>query len=585
MTEENKNQTQGQTGSSAQTVGSGGAPLPSEAPIQQERPSGEGSEYVLSQVNRGFKERALMEKAKELGISYVDIEKMPINPDLLYILTPDVAEKAMVMPFFRVGQKLRVAVADPNGPYTKTVLDDLRGKGYQLNINLASEESIKAALKLYQGPQYRTKKELVTKVEEQKLQAYEKEVENLSALKEKIQKSTSEEALNLIDIGAVKSGASDIHYEPEEKSVRIRFRIDGILHKIFDLDKNVFKNVANQIKYKAKMKMNVTNEPQDGRYHFILNDRKIDVRVSALPTEFGETFACRLLDNKKKIYKFEDIGFAGRYLETIQRVCEITQGMILVTGPTGSGKTTTLYTLLGHLNTPENKIITLEDPIEYHLEGISQSQINEKRGYTFASGLRSILRQDPDVVMLGEIRDKETAETAAQAALTGHVLLSTLHTNSVVETIPRLVNIGLPEFMIAPSLYTIIAERLVRKLCPDCQEEKEIPESERIEFGKILSSAKEVQPELNIEIPAKLFYPKGCEKCSHTGYRGRLNVIEMLVLDDELKNAILQKLPASELFKLARNKGMITMEEDGIIKALQGKTTLEEVHRVIQQNV
>jgi len=328
------------------------------------------------------------------------------------------------------------------------------------------------------------------------------------------------------------------------------------------------------------MKLNINNIPQDGRYSFVLNGRKIDVRVSALPTEYGETFVCRLLDSKKKTLEFEDMGFVGRYLEMIKKTCGITNGMILVTGPTGSGKTTALYALLSKLSSPENKVITLEDPIEYHLEGISQSQVNEKREYTFAQGLRAILRQDPDIVMLGEIRDLETAETAAQAALTGHVLLSTLHTNNAIETIPRLINMGLPEFMIGPSIHTIIAQRLARKLCTDCRVEKEIPEAEKAEILKIATEIQKFQPELQIQIPEKLFYPVGCEKCSNTGYKGRISIIEMFVLEDEMKNSILAKEPSSKLRELARKQGMITMEEDGLLKVLQGTTTLEEIHRV-----
>lgn len=556
-------------------------PIPKEAPIPVENAALETEQTrVMSQVNREFKERAIMEHAKELGLSYVNIEKTPINPDLLYILPPETAKKAIVMPFFRVGQKLRIAVADPDSPETKAVLEDLRAKGYQLNVNLASEESIRVAHKLYESRQYKTKKELVTQFEEKELGAYEAEVAELSSLKEKIEKTSSEEALNLIDVGAMKAMASDIHYEPEENFVRVRFRIDGILHKVFELDKATYANLVNQIKYKAKMKLNITNVPQDGRYSFVLNDRKVDVRVSDLPTEFGETFVCRLLDSKKKTLEFEGMGFYGRYLELIKKACEITEGMILVTGPTGSGKTTTLYALLSRFSKPENKTITLEDPIEYHLEGISQSQINEKREYTFASGLRAILRQDPDVVMLGEIRDLATAETAAQAALTGHVLLSTLHTNSVVETIPRLVNMGLPEFMIAPSLKIIIAQRLARKLCPDCQEERAVPAVEKAEFERIIAEMKKAQPELSTAVPEKLFYPKGCDKCSHTGYKGRINVIEMIDLDVEMKNSILSKTPSSKLYELARQQGMITMEEDGVLKVLLGMTTLEEIHRV-----
>ncbi|MCC6643148.1 type II/IV secretion system protein, partial [Candidatus Peregrinibacteria bacterium] len=307
---------------------------------------------------------------------------------------------------------------------------------------------------------------------------------------------------------------------------------------------------------------------------------KIDVRVSVLPTEYGESFVMRLLDSGRQLVSFEELGFSGQYLQKIENLAKISHGMILVTGPTGSGKTTTLYTLLSKFNSPQSKIITLEDPIEYHLEGISQSQINEKGGYNFASGLRAILRQDPEIIMIGEVRDLETAETAAQAALTGHVMLSTLHTNSAIETIPRLINIGLPAFMIGPSLHTIIAQRLARRICPHCRQEKPIPKAELDELKRVLESIKGVRPAENITIPETLPVAAGCDQCSHTGYKGRVTIAEFLEIDFEMKDLILNKASTTKMIEAARRKGMITMREDGVLKVLQGITTLEEIHRV-----
>jgi len=328
------------------------------------------------------------------------------------------------------------------------------------------------------------------------------------------------------------------------------------------------------------MKLNITNEPQDGRYGFIVNDRKVDLRVSTLPTEYGETFVCRLLDSERQVGEFKDMGFWGSTLKHVERLLGIKHGMILITGPTGSGKTTTLYTMLDKFNKPESKVITLEDPIEYHLAGISQSQINEKRGYDFAGGLRAILRQDPDVVMLGEIRDLATAETAAQAALTGHVLLSTLHTNSAIEAIPRLINIGLPAFMVAPALNTVVAQRLVRRFCPKCSEPKPVPVATLDELKKTLEFVKKIQPSVQLEIPETLPQATGCDICSHTGYKGRISVIEILEVDTEMRDLILNKASTIKMIEAARRKGMLTMREDGIIKVIQGLTSLEEVHRV-----
>lgn len=534
----------------------------------------------LGKINRTFKEKDTATRAREMGVNYINITVTPINPDLLKLIPPEIARKALILPFFRLGNKLRVAVADPNNPETQKVLEQLRSVGFAININLASDEGLTEAMKLYDTDQYKVKKELETSLDEEKIKAYEQEISALQDLGAKIKTLTSEEANYMLNVGALKTGASDIHYEPEENAIRVRFRIDGMLHDIFKLDKAIFVNIANQIKFQCKMKLNISNEPQDGRYNFVVNDRKVDVRVSILPTEYGETFVSRLLDSGRHIVELEELGFTGRNLAHIKHLLKLKNGMVLITGPTGSGKTTTLYTLLDRFSKPENKVITLEDPIEYHLEGISQSQVNEKRGYDFANGLRAILRQDPDIVMLGEIRDLETAETGAQAALTGHVLLSTLHTNSAIESIPRLINIGLPPFMVAPALDTVIAQRLVRSFCPKCAELTEISKTKLDELTRTVETIKKIQPSLQIEIPQKLPIAKGCEICSHTGYKGRISIIEVLDIDNEMKGLILEKASSTKMIEAARRKGMLTMYEDGILKVIGGITSIEEVHRV-----
>jgi type IV pilus assembly protein PilB len=535
---------------------------------------------TLTKINRAFKERAAVQKAKELGISYINIAATPINPDLLRLIPEDVARKALIAPFFRLGKKLRVAVADPANPETKKVIEQLKSVGFAINMNIATDEGLLEAMRLYSSEQLKIKKEIVTTLSEDKIKAYEEEIKQLKDLGTKIKTLTSEEAVYLLNVGALKTGASDIHYEPEEKTVRVRFRIDGILHTVFEIDKATFVNLGNQIKYQCKMKLNINTEPQDGRFGFTVNERKIDLRVSTLPTEYGETFVCRLLDSAKQVLDFKAMGFSGSNLDHMEHLLGLKHGMILITGPTGSGKTTTLYTMLDRFNKPEVKIITLEDPIEYHLAGISQSQVNEKRGYDFSGGLRAILRQDPDVVMLGEIRDRETAETAAQAALTGHVLLSTLHTNSAIEAIPRLINIGLPPFMVAPALDTIIAQRLVRRFCPKCSEQKPVEASVLEELNKGLEFIKHVQPSIQLEIPQSLPHAPGCEICSNTGYKGRLSVVELVKIDTEMRDLILNNASSIKMIEAARRKGMLTMREDGIMKVIQGLTSLSEVHRV-----
>lgn len=539
----------------------------------------------VTDINRDFEERAVAERAVQMGMSYIDIEKVHINPDHLKVLTVEEARQAKVIPFFKVGKKVRLALVHPTQPGTQAIIRKLKDEGYAINVNLASEAGMEKALNFYNNQQVVAPIHADNIIDETQIETYQKEVENLTEMKAKISEVTAEEALNFINVGAIKTGASDIHYQPEEKKVIVRFRIDGVLQQVLEIDANTYGYISNQLKYKAGMKLNVTNVPQDGRYFFVVNQRKIDVRVSSIPTEYGESFVCRMLDSKQKNLEFEELGFEGQNLKHLNDALEIPNGMILVTGPTGSGKTTTLYSLLHKFNTADSKIITLEDPIEYHLENVTQSQINEKRGYTFAAGLRAILRQDPDIVMIGEIRDLDTAETAAQASLTGHILLSTLHTNSAIETIPRLLNIGLKPFMIAPSLHTVIAQRLIRKVCPYCAEQTPINEGERKVLSETIENIKKVHPDMQLNLPPTLPVGRGCDKCNKTGFLGQISVSEVFVNDDKLQDLILASAPTSELFKYVRSKGMLTMGEDGVLKVLRGLTSLNEVARVTEISV
>ena len=534
----------------------------------------------LTAINREFEERAVQERAQQMGMNYVDIARIHVNPDHLKVITGKEAAEALIVPFFKVGKKVRLAIVHPTNPGTQALIKKLKDDGYAINVNLASETGLRVALEGYKQFEGPSPIETQNIIDEEKISSYQAEVENLGALREKIQTVTSEEALNFISVGALKTGASDIHYQPEENRVIVRFRIDGVLQQVLELDLTTYGYLSNQLKYKSGMRLNVTNVPQDGRYYFNVNERKVDVRVSAIPTEYGESFVCRLLDSKKKNLKFAELGFEGRNLELLNKALTIPNGMILVTGPTGSGKTTTLYSMLNEFNQPDSKIITLEDPIEYHLTGITQSQINEKRGYTFGGGLRAILRQDPDIGMIGEIRDLDTAETAAQAALTGHVLLSTLHTNSAIETIPRLLNVGLKAFMVAPALGIVMAQRLVRKVCTFCAEQKPTTEAERKSLEGAIAQIQLVNPELKLAVPATLPHAPGCDKCSKTGYLGQVSIAEMFINDDELKEAILAEKSVTELYRIARRKGMLTVGEDGVLKVLRGVTTLSEVERV-----
>ncbi|MBI4232583.1 type II/IV secretion system protein, partial [Candidatus Peregrinibacteria bacterium] len=425
-----------------------------------------------------------------------------------------------------------------------------------------------------------TKIKLVENVEEKSINTYEKEIESLADIPLKLAAVTAEEGINLMNIGAMKTHASDIHYEPEEGKIVVRFRIDGVLHKIFEIKPDVYKNLANQLKYQSRMQLNVATIPQDGRYVFNFNEKKIAVRVSTIPTPYGESFVCRYLVGDDQAADFAELGFQGLALKKLQNVCNISHGMVLATGPTGSGKSTTLYALLRKMTTPQNKVITLEDPVEYNITGVTQSQIDEKHGYNFANGLRAVLRQDPDVVMLGEIRDLETAQTAAQAALTGHIVLSTLHTNSAIESIPRLINMGLAPFMVAPALDTIIAQRLVRKVCNACSTLENIPDSAKKEFEETMKNLAKVNPAAVVQVPEKVPTVHGCKACSNTGYTGRIVLAEVITINNELKDLVLNNASTVDLITAVRKEGIITMREDGFLKVAQGLTTLEEVFRV-----
>lgn len=406
----------------------------------------------------------------------------------------------------------------------------------------------------------------------------EKTVQTIPDFKKKIKNSLKRKTTELIEIilaGSVKLRSSDIHIEPGEEEVKLRIRLDGILQDVLFLDGKTYKALVSRIKLLAKLKLNVSDRPQDGRFSILFKDSAIEIRASSLPAEYGESIVMRILDPKNLI-NVESLGLSENMAKVFNREIEQPNGMIMVTGPTGSGKTTTLYAILKKLNKPEVKIITIEDPIEYHLEGISQTQVDHKKGYDFASGLRSIMRQDPDVVLVGEIRDLETAQIALQAALTGHLVLSTLHTNDAAGTIARLQALGERPVNISPAINMAIGQRLVRKVCSKCKKMESPTAGE-------LSQIKSVLKGLKIEIPSnlKIARPTGCKECNNTGYKGRLGIFEFFLIDNEMEKFILKSPSIVEMKEEAIKKGMITMQQDGFIKIVEGKTTMEEIKRVM----
>lgn len=535
----------------------------------------------IKDINQEFKEREVQANAKKLDIPYVNLINIPINPDFAHLISKNDSEKAGAAAFFKSGKKIRLAVINYDNSDTKDLIKRLKNDGYEVGVNLCSKESLVNAQRVYFTSQYQKHKDISeTIIEEKDLGSYTEEIKNLGDLREKIESSTYDVALDLIQVGGYKTNASDIHFQPEEKYVLVRFRIDGVLKPVFNLSREIYEGITKEIKHLSHLKLNITNIPQDGQYSFLVNKRKINVRVSMLPSHYGETCVMRLLDSQKTFQNFEKLGFEGGSLRNLQESIRLPHGMILVTGPTGSGKTTTMYSMLQAIDAQSKKIITLEDPIEYNLDGITQSQVNYEADYTFATGLRAILRQDPDVIMVGEIRDLETAETAAQASLTGHLVITTIHTNSAIESIARLSNMGVKSFILAPAIDLIIAQRLVRQLCPNCVESKAITEAEKEHIKKAFDSLQSKGLKVP-QMPTELKYPKGCEKCGNTGYLGQIALVEVLRFNQELRDMLLEKKPMSEIYDyINKNLKMMSMQEDGVLKVIKGITTLDEVYRV-----
>ena len=410
-----------------------------------------------------------------------------------------------------------------------------------------------------------------------------KEIKNVPGFKKKIENALQKNVTELFAIilgGAISLGASDIHIEPREETVRLRLRIDGILQDVILIGPKIYHSLLSRIKFVSGLKLNVSDRPQDGRFSIIQGERKIETRVSSLPSDFGESIVMRLLDPKNLI-EIEELGLRKDLLALFKKQIKKPNGMILVTGPTGSGKTTTLYAFLKRIQNPEIKIITIEDPIEYKLKGITQTQVNHKKGYDFASGLRALMRQDPDVILVGEIRDLETAEIACEAALTGHLVLSTLHTNDAAGAIARLVDIGVRPISIAPAINMAIAQRLVRRVCKKCvryvKPSKE--ETKKIKEG-LANVRKDIIPPEFFTTDFKIPKIQGCPDCNFTGYRGRTGIYEAFLVDDQMKEFILTNPSITATRNLAIKKGMVLMHQDGLIKVLEGITTIEEVERV-----
>jgi len=542
-------------------------------------------EEKLAEERRQAEERDAQRRAQKLGLPYLNLISVKVPTEIKAMaLVPEVqAKEALLVPLQLVKKTLVIAVFDSELPKTKAVLEELKKK-YELKIYIVSLSALKHGWSYYQYIK-KTGGEITGKVEidEERLSQVENKIKNLKDLAiliEEFKSPLTSQILEIILAGALQTKASDIHLEPAALATTFRLRIDGILHVVTEkIEKKTYQSLATRIKLLSNLKLNINDQPQDGRFTIDLKDRDIEIRTSVIPSEYGETIVMRLLDPLALKTEIEDLGWRKDDFEIVIKEIRKPHGLILNTGPTGSGKTTTLYAFLKKLTTPEVKIITIEDPIEYHLTGISQTQVDPDVGYTFASGLRSILRQDPDIILVGEIRDKETAEIAMNASLTGHLVFSTLHTNDAVGAVPRLIDLGVKPQILGPALTLVIAQRLVRILCPYCKIEKEISETLKEEIEKFLKDL----PERVDRKPFKNYkiYQAGkCDKCAQLGYSGRTSIIELFVVSPEIEQLIYSNPNEIALKELARKQGMVSMQEDGILKVLSGITDFNEIERV-----
>jgi general secretion pathway protein E len=505
--------------------------------------------------------------AKQRGVPFVPAEEVPFTLPVLKNLSPKYLRQYEACPVLLEGSTLTVAAADPTNPL---LVDELRQTlGVQIKLCVAPREAILAAIERTYGASTALQK-IVEGIGPADGDGDREE--DVSQLRDMAFEAPVVRLVNLLIEEAVSSEASDIHIEPSEDNLRVRYRIDGILHDLEAPPRRLQAAVTSRIKLMAELNIAERRLPQDGRIRMTLNGRRVDIRVSSIPTIHGESIVMRLLDRSSVFLPFDKLGFARETADKFSRLITQPNKIVLVTGPTGSGKTTTLYAALDKINGPEKKIITIEDPVEYQLRGVNQIAVRPKIGLTFAGGLRHIVRQDPDVIMVGEIRDFETAEIAVHAALTGHLVFSTLHTNDAPGAITRLQDMGVEPYLIASVLSGVLAQRLVRRICQNCRVPHEPDPGDLLAIG--VSDARGV----------KLYRGEGCEACRKTGYKGRVGIYELFTITEEIRSLILRKASTGEIRPVAMEQGMVTLREDAWAKARAGQTTIDEILRVTQED-
>src|SRR3989344_1017926 len=535
----------------------------------------------------GQEEEGLAEAmSKKYGLPYVDLSVTPINIDALRIIKEPEAREAELAPFNIVNKKMSVGVISPNNQKTIEAVESLKSRGFIPTIYMVSHQSLEKVWGRYKDLSYAMEtKGGALDIENEEIQELVKEVKTAEDIKKSVEQVINQKKsyrisriLEIILAGAISVNASDIHIEPEDENVRLRFRLDGVLNDILNFDHSTFNLLLSRIKLISNLKLNIKEKAQDGRFSIKLGDAEIEIRTSLLPGGYGESVVLRVLNPNAISVPLEELGINEKLLKIIMHELQKPNGMILNTGPTGSGKTTTLYAFLKKVHSPGIKIITIENPIEYHLQGVVQTQTEEDNGYTFLEGLRSALRQDPDIIMVGEIRDEETAEIAVNAALTGHLVFSTLHTNTAAGTFPRLVDLGVNPKTMPSAINVSIAQRLVRKLCTACRKEVLIPEKEKALIDGVVATIKD---KTSITNRTKMWVEVGCDACNHTGFKGRVGVYEAILMDETIEAIVRENPSEREIKKAALPQGIPDMKQDGIMKVLAGITSLAELSRVV----
>ena len=539
----------------------------------------------LEELHKKEEEQLAEMLAGKYGVEYTDLTSQSIDTDALRLISEDDARSSETAAFHKANKVISVAMRSPERPDALAILEGIERLGYQARRFIVSQASLAHAWDRYHDISYATETEAgILTLSNETIQEMVQKLKLLADVKTEIATHAGSKdthrvsrVLEIIMGGGLALGASDVHLEPEENAVRMRYRLDGVLVEVTTFDFPTYALISSRLKLLSGLKLNIKNAAQDGRFSIVVNEKEIEIRTSVLPGNYAETMVMRILDPTTIALPLEALGF-DKYLEEIfLREIAKPNGMILNTGPTGSGKTTTLYAFLARVTTPEIKVVTIEDPIEYHLDGIVQTQVS--KNYTFAEGLRSTLRQAPDVIMVGEIRDGEVASTAINASLTGHLVFSTLHTNDAAGTFPRLIDMGVNADILGAAITTAMAQRLVRRLCPYCRQEKKIEGDD----AKIMAPLLAHIPHAD-ELPQNreiMYIPKGCDKCGGIGYKGRIAVVEVVLMDREIEATVRKTSSERDIWHAAKHQQIRRMAQDGAAKVLQGVTSLEELGRVV----